>query len=177
MNIIRGRVDAQWLPLRHNFALFRLYALVGMVNSRPVPGDVAVVVDRHQSAGENFLVGAWTTLTLSCYAAHVLSARSWTLAAIAALPLAIVLMHVPIVTFGVLFMKRGNNLRLNSMILMASLTGAAAYFARDPSWVRFVAWQFLAILALNGVAAVALLPFRGVIARWETSLGGYSSEL
>lgn len=178
MNIVRGRADARWLPSRYNFALFRLYGLTRMLNAKPAPADVAMVVDRHQSAGENFTVGAWTTLTLAAYVASVLSG-SWglVLAIVASLPVAILLMHVPIIFFGVVFIRRGNNLRLSSMIMMTLLTGAAVHFARDPSWVRFAAWQFLAVLTINGIAAVAVLLMRGVIARVESSVGGYSSEL
>jgi hypothetical protein len=178
VNIVRGRLDARWLPSRYNFALFRLYGLARMRMTGPVPRDVAMVADRHQSAGENFTVGAWATLTLAAYAAAVLS-PSWglALAIAAALPVAILLMHLPILFFGTVFIRRGNNLRLNSMILMTLLTCAAVHFARSPSWVRFAAWQFLALLSINGLAALVVLLLRGSIARAEASVGGYSSEL
>jgi hypothetical protein len=57
------------------------------------------------------------------------------------------------------------------------MTAASAYFARSQSWARFVAWQFLAVLALNAIAAVVVLLLRDSIADVESSLGGFSSEL
>lgn len=178
MNIVRGRADARWLPSRYNFALFRLYGLARMLNARPAAADVALVVDRHQSAGENFAVGAWTTLTLAAFCASVFS-KTWglALAITTAIPMALALMHIPMLLFGIVFMRRGNNLHMNSLVTMTVLAAAAAHFARDASWVHFAAWQFLFVLALNGIAAAVLLLLRGAIARVEASVGGYSSEL
>lgn len=178
MNIVRGRADARWLPSRYNFALFRLYGLTRMLTGKPEPADVALVVDRNQSAGENFAVGAWTTLTLAAYCASVFS-KTWglALAITTAIPMALALMHLPMLLFGIVFMRRGNNLRLNSVVTMTLLAAAAVHFAREASWVHFAAWQFLFVLALNGVAAVVLLLMRAAVVRVESSVGGYSSEL
>lgn len=178
MKVVRGRADARWLPSRYNFAIFRLYAFVRMRTAKAEPADVAMVIDRHQSAAENFTVGAWTTLTLAAYVAAVLS-RSWALplAILAAIPMAILLLQFTIVIVGVLLIRRENNLRVNSVVLMVLLTGAAAYFARSESWVRYAAWQFLAVLAINAVAAVAVRMMRGAIAETESAVGGFLSEL
>ena len=177
MNIVRGRADAHWLPARYNFAIFRLYGLVRMRFAKAAPADVAMVVDRHQSAIENFTVGAWTTLTLAAFVVSVL-VNTWTLslALVAAIPIALVLMHIPILTFGIVFIRRENNLRLNSIVLMLTMTGASLYFARSTSWVRFAAWQFLAVLAINGIAALAALLLQGAMTRTEAAVGGIKSE-
>jgi len=177
MNIVRGRADAHWLPARYNFAIFRLYGLVRMRFAKATPADVAMVVDRHQSAIENFTVGAWTTLTLAAFVVSVL-VRTWALpfALVAAIPIALVLMHVPILTFGAVFMRRGNNLRMNSIVLILTMSGASLHFAGSTSWVRFAAWQFLAVLAINGIAAVVALVLQGPIERTAAAVGGIKSE-
>lgn len=178
MRVIRGRADAREMPSRRTFAITRLLSLLRMRAAQPEPAEVVLVVDRHQSAAENFTVGAWVTFTVTGFLAATLAQR-WPLPAawIAAIPLALLLFHVPLAIVSVIFFRRTNNLRLNSIVLMTLVTVAAAHFARAQSWVRFVAWQFLAVLALNAVAAVLVMLLRGAIAKSESSLGGFSSEL
>ncbi len=178
MKVVRGRADARWLPSRYSFALFRLYGFLKMRRARPQTADVALMIDRNQSATESFTVGAWILLTLAAYVAATL-ARWWTLpgALVAAIPIALLLINASIVVIGVLLIHRGNNLRLNSIVLMALMTCAAAHFARAQSWVRFFAWQFLAVLALNALAAVCVLLLRDAMDEAESALGGFSSEL
>jgi hypothetical protein len=178
MKVVRGRADARWMPSRYTFALCRLYAFLKMRNAKPEVADVAFVADRHQSAAENFTVGAWILLTLTAYAAATL-ARWWAfpIAVIAALPVALLLLQLSITIVGIILIRRENNLRVNSVVMMAWMTAAAVYFARSQSWVRFVAWQFLTVLALNAIAAVVVLLLRAPIANVESSLGGFSSEL
>lgn len=178
MKIVRGRADARWMPSRYTFALSRIFAFVKMRNAKAEMADVAYVADRHQSAAENFTVGAWIILTLSAYVAATL-ARWWPLpiALLAALPIALFLIHLSVIAVGIILIRRENNLRVSSVVLMAWMTAATAYFARSQSWVRFIAWQFLAVLALNAIAAVVVLLMRDPIADVESSLGGFSSEL
>jgi hypothetical protein len=175
---IRGRADARKMPSRHTFALARLVSLFRIRASRPEAAEVAIVVDRHQSAAENFAVGGWVLITLAAFNTAVLS--KWIpipAALLVSIPLALLMLQVPIVIIGLVFLRRPNNLRLNSIVLMTLMTLAATHFARAQSWVRFVAWQFLAVLALNAIAAVIVLLLRGTIAEAESSLGGLSSEL
>lgn len=178
MKIVRGRADARWLPSRFNFALFRLFAFLRLRAAKPDTRDVSLIVDRNQNNLESYSLAAWTTLTVTCYAAGTLL-ESWPLplALLAGIPLAITLMEIPVVVLGLLFRRRASNIGLNSVVLMSLLIGAALYFARAQSWVRFAAWQFLAGVVLNAIAAPLLFVLRGRIARLENTFGGFTSEL
>lgn len=178
MKAVHGRADARWLPSRFNFALFRLYAFVRMKMATPEPADVTLVLDRNQNPIESAVLSVWTTATLTCYAAGTLFA-AWPVipALLAGIPVAITCLEIPIVAVGVPLRRRANNIPLHSFVLMSLLITAAAHFARAQSWVRFAAWQFLAAVALNVVAAGILFLLRGRITRMEESVGGISSEL
>ncbi len=178
MRIVRGRADARWLPSRFNFGLFRLYAFLRMKLAKPQPADVSLVIDRNQNPVESAVLSTWTTATIACYAAGTLFA-SWPLplALLAGIPVAITCLEIPIVAVGLALRHRENNIPLNSAVLMLLLVAAAAYFARTQSWVRFAAWQFLAVVALNAIAAVIVFSLRGAIADMEHAVGGITSEL
>jgi hypothetical protein len=183
---VRNRADARWFPSRHNFALFRLAAYLCLRRARPEQHDGILIIDRHQSATETWLVMSWVTLTFACYLAATLFV-DWhiALALPVSLPLAIVLLEVPAIlsalTIAPLFhsiaRNRVNDFRVNGVVLMLLFSAASAYFALHPTWVRFVAWQFLALLALNAVAAVIAFPLRHSIARLEAQVGGVPSAL
>ena len=178
MKIVSGRADARWLPSRFNFALFRLYAFFRMKNAKPEPVDVALVIDRNQNPIESAVLSTWTTATLTCYAATTLFA-SWPLplALLAGVPVAITCLEIPLFVVGIPLWRRENNIPLNSIALMSLMTAAAIYFARSESWVRFAAWQFLGLVALNGIAAAIVFLLRGSIAKMENAVGGITSEL
>lgn len=178
MKIVRGRADARWLPSRFNFALFRLYAFLRMKTAKPEPADVSLVLDRNQNPIESAVLSTWTTATLTCYAAGTLF-ESWPLplALLAGVPVAITCLEIPIVTVGVALRHRANNIPLNSFVLMSLLTVAALYFVRAQSWIRFAAWQFLAAIGLNVIAAAIVFLLRGTIAEMENAAGGVTSEL
>lgn len=166
MIVVRGRADARWLPSRHHFALFRLFAFLRLRDARPEPREgLVLIVDRDQTAAEHHGVSIWLVLTVTCYLAATLFAR-WPLplALAAAFALAPVAIHVPMLSIGWL---SGGRRRLNTMALMLVFIAAAAYFARHQSWARFAAWQFLAVIALNAVAAVIVFMLREPIARLE----------
>ena len=184
MRVVRNRLDARWFPSRHSLALFRLAAYLCLRRARPERSDGILVIDRHQSAAETWLVMSWVTLTFACYLAATLFA-DWhiALALLVSLPLAVVLLEVPAIlsalTIAPLFRSiagnRTNAFRVNGVVIMLLFSGTSAYFARHPSWIRFVAWQFLALLALNAVAAMIVFPLRDSIARLEAQVGGASS--
>jgi hypothetical protein len=178
VKIVRGRADARWLPSRFNFALFRLYAFLRMKHAKPEPADVALVIDRNQNPIESAVLSTWTTATLACYAAGTLFA-SWPLplALLAGVPVAIICLEIPLVVVGVPLWRRESNIPLNSIVMMALMTGAAVYFARSETWIRFAAWQFLGAVALNGIAAATMFLLRGSIAEMESAVGGITSEL
>lgn len=172
MKFIRGRADARWLPSRHHFALFQLFAFLRLRRAPPEPREgLVLVVDRHQTAAEHHSVSIWIVLTVTCYLAATLFAR-WPLplALAVAFPLAPVAIHVPMLSLGLL--TRGHR-RLNAMSLMFVFIAMAVYFAGQQSWVRFAAWQFLAFVTLNAIAAAVVFMLRAQIARLER---GVSSE-
>lgn len=188
MRVVRNRADARWFPSRHNFALFRLAAYLRLRGARPEHRDGIFVIDRHQSATETWLVMSWVTLTFACYLTATLFV-DWhiALALPVSLPLAIVLLEVPAIlsalTIAPLFHSlsraiardRVNGFRVNGVVIMLLFSAASVYFALHPTWIRFVAWQFLALLALNAVAAVIAFPLRHSIARLEAEVGGVPS--
>jgi hypothetical protein len=178
VKVVSGRADARWLPSRFNFALFRLYAYLRMRAATPEQRDVTLVLDRNQNPIESAVLSVWATLTLSCYAAGTLFDR-WPLplALLAGIPVAITCLEIPIIAVGVPLRRRQYNIPLNSIVLMSLLIGAALYFARAQSWVRFAAWQFLAGVALNVIAAAIVYTLRGSIAEMENAMGGITSEL
>ncbi|HYH08036.1 MAG TPA: hypothetical protein VEK11_13345 [Thermoanaerobaculia bacterium] len=179
MKLVRDRADARHLPSRHNFALFRLGAYLRARNAQPQHADVILVLDRHQSSTETMLVAWWYVLTAACFVTATLFA-SWPLplALLAAVPVVLVGVEVPVVFFGVvlpLTRVRVSAVRVNSVLMMAVLGGASAYFVRSASWVRFVGLQVLVLFALNAIAAVIMFLLRDSIARMEASFGGAES--
>lgn len=177
MRIVRGRADARWLPSRFNYGLFRLFAYARLKAAKPEPRDVALVIDANQNPMESFAIGVWTTLTLACYAAGTLFA-SWPLplGLLAGVVVGMTCLQIPVVLIGLMLRTR-NNIPLTAGVMMALLIGAAVVFARAESWLRFVAWQFLAVLALNALAAGIVFLLRHAVAEMEHAAGGLTSEL
>jgi hypothetical protein len=184
IGLVRGRYDARWLPSRHNYALFRLFAWLRLRALKPDRRDVVLFVDRHQSAVETWTVCVWVLLMLICYlAATLFSTWPLPLALTAATPLALAGLNVPVVAGGLVFpplwsavtRSSVDRSRVNSFALMVCLALAAAWFARSASWLRFVAWQFAAVVTLNALAAVIVFLGRNAIARLEDSFGGAAS--
>ena len=166
MNLVRGRADARWLPSRHHFALFRIFAFLRLRGARPEPREgLVLVIDRDQTAYEQHGVALWICLTVTCYLTVTLFAS---LPTVAALPLSFLLapvaVHVPMLSIAIL--TRGRR-RINSVALMTVLTAVAIYFTGHESWARFAAWQFLALIVLNALAAALAYGLRGPIARLE----------
>jgi hypothetical protein len=180
--MVRGRAEARWLPSRHRFALFRLWAYARLRGARPEPDpNVMLMVNPDQSATEVFTTSSWVSLTTSAYIAAEL-AESWPLAiAIAsAIPLAMAAVQIPLYVCGTLILPtmptiartRPNALAaINSVVTWIALLLAASYYATKSSWARFAAWQFLAVVALNAVAATILFLLRKRVAALEASYG------
>lgn len=177
MRIVRGRYDARWLPSRFNYGLFRLYAYARMKTAKAEPRDVALVIDANQNPIESFAIGVWATLTLACYAAGTWF-ESWPLplGVLAGVVVGLTALQLPIIVIG-LARRTRNNIPLNSAVMMALLIGAAVFFAGAASWIRFVAWQFLAVVALNAVASALVFLLRHTVAEMEHAAGGLTSEL
>ncbi len=147
---------------RHRFALFRLAALLRP--PKPVPPNVMLFMDRDQNAIDHYAASIWIVLTLTCYVAATLFA-SWPVAAalLIAFPIAAAVVQMSVVLVGLLTMRAPHRQRINSVALMTCLIALAAYFARATSWVRFVAWFFLGVVALNALAAAIVFLLRGRI--------------
>jgi len=158
VRIIRDREDARWLPSRFHFALFRLFAFLRMQFTKPRarPG-LLLAIDRDQSIIEAYAVAFWIFATVSCFLSAFVSIYI-------AVPLAPVAMQIPLYIAG-----RGT--RVNSILLMSLIAAAAAYFAMQPSWIRFAAWQFFGAIALNAIAALILLPLREQVRKMEERCG------
>ena len=165
MKLVRGRADARWLPSRHRFALFRLYAFFRLLGAKPEPREgLVLVVDRDQTAFEHHGASIWIVLTVACYFAATLFA-DWPLAAglAAGLPAAALAIEFPI-WIGGLIPGRARGVAFVTMFL---LIAASIHFARQASWVRFAAWQFLGLIAINALASAIVFLLRAPIARLE----------
>lgn len=178
MRVVRGRAEARWLPSRHRFALFRLWAFLRLRRATPEPrAGLMLMIEPDQSAVECYGVSSWVWLTGSAYFAFELS-RVWPLplAILAALPLGSIAVQIPIYTMGAFVLpalqaitrsRFANLAGINSVLVIALHTAAASYFALERTWVRFVAWQFLFLIGLNALAAAIVFLLRGPIARLE----------
>jgi hypothetical protein len=172
VKLVRGRADARWFPSRHNLALFRLAAFLRLRRARPEHRDVLMVIDRHQSATETWMVMCWLTLTLACYlAVTVFAGWNVAIALATSLPLAFALLEVPAIVSALTIAPFAQNgIRANGVVVMLLFAAASAHFATRPTWVRFVAWQFLTLLALNAIAAVIVFALRDAIAQLEEGI-------
>lgn len=186
MRLVRGRADARWLPSRHNMALFRLAAWWKLRRAKPEVSDRILVIDRHQSGTETWVVMSWVVLTTACYlAATLFSAWPVPLGIAAGVPMAIAGLEVPAIISALVVAplwrtitrtERIDSIDVNGAVVMLLAAAASAYFAMRPTWIRFVGWQFLIVLALNAVAAAIVFLLRDSIARLEAAvLGGGTS--
>lgn len=182
MKFIRGRADARWLPSRHSTALFRLAAYLGLRRARPEVRGMILVIDRHQSATETWLVMCWVVLTAGCSVAATLFA-SWPapLAVAAGVPVAIAALQIAAILSALIVgplwrlvtrSRRIDSIAVNGAAVMLLVAAAAGYMATRPTWVRFAGWQFLLLLALNAVAAAIVFLLRDSIAQLEAAVGG-----
>jgi hypothetical protein len=184
MKFVRGHAEGRWLPSRHNFAVFQLYAYLRLRNARRETRDVILGIDRHQSNAEAWIVAAWTTMTGACCMAGTLFA-SWpaAIAVIVAIPLSMLGIQTTLVTSGITaaplwraVTRMGTpGVKVNSIVTMSAIAALAAYSATRTTWVRFAGLQFFALFALNAVAAGIVVLLRGSIAQLEASVGGVSS--
>jgi hypothetical protein len=166
VKVVQGRAEARWLPSRHRFAMFKLFAFFRMRTAAPQPQEgLVLIVDRDQTAFEHHAMSLWMVLTVTCYlAATVFASWPLLLALVVAFLLAPTVIHVPMLSIGAL--TRGHRW-LNTFLLMTVFVAAAAYFARFQTWVRFAAWQVLGFIALNAIAALIVYLLRGAIAELE----------
>jgi peptidoglycan/xylan/chitin deacetylase (PgdA/CDA1 family) len=140
-------------PARNDLAFFRLLALA---LPEPPPDSRALrPLDRHQSAFENYALSLIAWLTTACY---VYAAIPNAFGAIIALPVAPLLLHLPFYVSGLLLPRGRDNRRASSTAVFAVMLAASAYFATSHSWVRFVAWIFMAMFPINLLAGLIVTP-------------------
>lgn len=164
---IAGRAEARRLPSRHRFAIARLAAFVllhrGARQTTENPEHIILHVDRDQSSAEAYAVAVWIFLTTGSYFAGTLP-LPLPLSILAAIPLAFLAFHIPIVGGGLLLRLLagdGNHIRTVSAGSMGMLLIWSFYIARAATWPRIVAWFFFAVLTGNAIAAVILWIVRG----------------
>ncbi len=174
MNVVVNRPEARWLPSRHRFALAQLVAFARLRRSEhPIanaPDHLILPIDRDQSAAEVYAVAIWVFVTVATYFAAILPIPL-PLAIIAAIPLASIILHLPIVLGGpILRLILGDNdhIKIVSVATMSLLIVWSFYIARGDSWARFIAWFFFAVLACNAIAAVILWLMRGAVQAEES---------
>jgi hypothetical protein len=136
---------------RHNFALACLIALIAKRDARPAPGIDRVILadDRYQSAAENYLAAFGYLALVVCFLAAFMPI-------VAAVPLSLVAIELPLFAAGLPF----GNRRLNSIAYVACGAAMAWYLALQPRWIRFAGYAFFAVLALNAIAFVVIWPLR-----------------
>jgi hypothetical protein len=161
VNVVTDRPEARLLPSRHRFALPRLIAYVRLRGARSAasrPEHLILPIDRDQTAAEMNGIAIWVFVTATCYVAASLP-FVLPIAIIVAIPLAAIAIHLPIVVGGpilILIIGDGDHVKLVSVITMSLLTIASAFVALSPTWARFAAWLFFAILIVNCAAAAIL---------------------
>lgn len=177
MKFVRDCPEARLLPSRFHFALSRLLAMTRSYSAPPGPDVDRVVyaIDRHQNAAEHYAVSIWVTVSVACYIASALPLQP-AAAAAASLVLGPIVAQVPIVVVGVLVLlfnrgKMREGVGINSAACMTLFFLASAYFAQRRSPVRFVAWFFFVVVALNALAWVILTLMRKRIRQMETQCG------
>jgi hypothetical protein len=174
MNVVVNRPEARWLPSRHRFALAQLVAFTRLrrsaQQSTSAPDHLILSIDRDQSAAESYAVAIWVFVTAATYFAATLP-MPLPLAFIVAIPLASIVLHLPIVIGGpILRLILGDNdhIKVVSAGTMLLLIVWSFYVARGDSWARFIAWFFFAVLVCNAIAAAILWLLRGVVQAEES---------
>ena len=159
MRVIRDRDEARWLPSRHHFALAKLIAMIVM---KPA---INYAIDRDQSTLENYAISIWLYITGTAY----LMAATHPLAWIIVPWIAGFLIHAPCFLIGWIAGLFGghDNRKLNGVLTMGMMLIASSHFAMTTSPVRFIAWFFLGVVALNAIAAVVMWMLRGTAAAME----------
>jgi hypothetical protein len=166
MNAVRDCPAAKWFPSRHHFALARLFAFVRShfpVRPRTDVDHILLSIDRDQSALETYAIAIWIFATFTSYVATLLPTR-WMIAAPAIAALLVQLITGSVSLIGSV---RANHLRRNSMILFGLMIIASTYFAMQSTVVRYVAWSFLAVVALNAIAWLAMIALRDSVRKLE----------
>jgi hypothetical protein len=176
VKIARNRIDARWLPARHNLALFRLYAYLRMRGAKPEPRDgVMLPIDRYQSSFENHCVAIVMFAISWVHLAALLARRMPLGVAIVVAPILVPLMlQLPLWLIGGLatLAGGGNNKRLVSASIVAMLVAWSVYHAVSATWQRWPSRIFLALVVANLAAVPFAWLLRDRFAAMEESCAG-----
>ena len=175
MRVVRDCPKAQYLPSRYHFALARLLAFAASGHRSPAASRADRVVygfDRDQSGVENYAVSIWFVVTLACYLTFLLPLRTpfAILAATVIAPLSVQI-AIPLLGGAFTMLRMKNNIMLVSTSIMSVMIALSSYLATAPAPVRFVAWFFLSVVAVNAIAWLILLPLRHRIRELEKQCG------
>lgn len=168
MNVVIDRPEARWLPSRHHFALARLIAYAKLRGGRTATTNaehLILPIDHDQTAAEINGAAIWLFVTTVCYIASTVPIH-WLAAIAVAIPIAAIVLQFPTVVVGPfvrLLIGDGDHIKIISVIAMLFMVLASSYFAASNSSVRFVAWFFFAVLAVNAAAAAVVWLLRGRI--------------
>ncbi|HEX3578560.1 MAG TPA: hypothetical protein VHY33_08340 [Thermoanaerobaculia bacterium] len=158
VNVVIDRPEARRLPSRHRFALARLIAYAKLRGASAAVNHaerLILPIDRDQTAAEMHGMAIWIFVTTVCYVAAMLP-MIWPVAIVAAVPIAAIALHFPIVVIGPivrLLIGDGDHVKIISVFTMALLVIASSYIAASHTWARYVAWLFFAVFILNAAAA------------------------
>jgi hypothetical protein len=138
--------------MRNNLALARLIAIALPARAAaPEPGVDRVILasDRYQNAAEHHIAAFGYLALVVCFLAAFMPL-------LLAIPLSLIAIQIPIYAFGIPFNKR------RAVAIGYVLCGAAMSWVLvlQPGWIRFAGYVFFAVVALNAIAFVILLPLR-----------------
>lgn len=177
MKSVRDRGDAEWLPSRSLFALFRLASFVRMSFARPeIRPGVILILQPAQNAVEVLTASAYVLLVTSVHAGAALALLLpvW-LATLLAVPVGILALQVPSYILGfALAWPFGRvfkpNHRMNGVVSMTILLIVSFLALEGPVAPRYAGLSFLILATANAVAAVIMWVLRGQVARLESAL-------
>jgi hypothetical protein len=188
VKLVEGTAVLHCMPSRYHFAFFKLVGYLRLRRVRPAsPADRLLSLHPHQSAAETYGISLWVLLTTSVFVTRWLTEHVglplW-LAIVICVPVSAFLLQALSVGVGIItpFLRRlvrragDQNIGFNSFVIMTLLTITSAAEATQRTWARFAAWQFLAALGINALAAILVTALNGEITRLENSMGGTASE-
>jgi hypothetical protein len=182
MRVIQDCPEAQWLPSRSHFAIFRLASYIRLRTASPSKDiRMALAVDRDQNAFENLSISAMIFVVTVAYLVPLLEQRMpWWAAVAVAIAIAPVADHIPFFFTGLLAIplwrritgrSGDNNMAANSAGEMTALLATSLWFVSGPEPIRIVAAAVLALFALNTVAAVLMWLLRARVRELEARCG------
>ncbi len=182
MRMIHDCPEAQWLPSRSHFAIFRLASYIRLLTASPSKGvRMALAVDRDQNALENLSISALIFVVTVAYLTALLAQWvPWPAAVVLATALAPAADHIPFFFTGLLALplwrritgRPGeNNVAANSAGAMTVVLAASLWFVSRPEPIRIVAAAMLALFALNAAAAVLMWLVQARVRELEARCG------